>query len=44
MEFVCPVTDDFIFSCPVSDLILVDLVASRGISVFIEEHWVASDS
>lgn len=34
--------DDFIFSRSVSNLVLVDLVASRGISIFIEEHRVAS--
>lgn len=42
MELICPVTNDFIFSCLVSDLVLVDLVASRGISIFVEQNWVAS--
>lgn len=42
MELICPVANYFVFGCPVSDLVLVDLVASRGISIFIEEHWVSS--
>lgn len=42
MELICPVANDFVFSRSVSDLVLVDLIAPGGISVFIEEHWVAS--
>lgn len=42
MELIRPVADYFVFSCPVDDLVLVDLVASRSISVFIEEHRVSS--
>lgn len=42
MELIRPVTNNFVLGCSVSDLVLVDLIASRGISVFIEEHWVAS--
>lgn len=42
VELICPVADDFVLSCAVADLILVDLVPPRGIPIFIEEHWIAS--
>lgn len=42
MELIRPVANYFVFGRSVSDLVLVDLVASRGVSIFIEEHWVAS--
>lgn len=42
MKLICPVANHFVFSCPVFNLVLVDLVATGSISVFIEEHWVAS--
>lgn len=42
MELIRPVTNYFVFGRSVFDLVLVDLVASGGISIFIEEHWVAS--
>lgn len=42
MELIRPVANDFVFRCSISDLVLVDLVAPRGISIFVEEHWVAS--
>lgn len=42
MELIRPVADYFVLGRSVSDLVLVNLVASRGISVFIEEHGVAS--
>lgn len=42
MKLICPVANHFVFSCPVFDLVLVDLVTTGGISIFIEEHRVAS--
>lgn len=42
MKLIRPVANDFVLSRSVSDLVLVDLVAPGGISVFVEEHWVAS--
>lgn len=42
MKLICPVANDFVFSCLVSELILVDLIAPRCISIFIEEHWIPS--
>lgn len=42
MKLICPVANHFIFCCAVSDLVLVDLITTRGISIFIEEHWIAS--
>lgn len=41
VELIRPMANDFVFGRPVSDLVLVDLVAARGVSVFIEEHWVS---
>lgn len=44
MKLICPVANHFVFSRSVSDLVLVDLVTTRSISIFIEEHRVASYS
>lgn len=41
VKLIGPVPDHFVLRRSVPDLVLVDLVATRGISVFIEEHWVA---
>lgn len=43
-ELIRPMANDFVFSRSVSDLVLVDLVATRGISIFIEEYWIASNA
>lgn len=42
MELIRPVANNFVFGRSVSDLVLVDLVATRGVSILIEEHWAAS--
>lgn len=42
MELIRPVANNFVFGRLVSDLVLVDLVATGGISILIEEHWAAS--
>lgn len=42
MQLVGPMANDFIFSCSVFDLVLVDLIAPRSISIFIEEHRIPS--
>lgn len=42
LEIIRPMSDAFVFSRSVLDLVLVDLVAPGGISVFVEENWVAS--
>lgn len=42
MKLVRPVTNNSVFGRFVSDLVLVDLVATRGISIFVEENRVAS--
>jgi len=44
IELIRPLADYFVFGGLVSDLVLVDLVSPRSISVFIEEHWVSSDA
>lgn len=42
MKLTCPVANHFVFCRSVSDLVLVDLIMTGGISMFIEEHWIAS--
>lgn len=42
MKLICPVANHFVFSCPVFDLVLINLVTTGSISVLIEEHRVAS--
>lgn len=42
IKLICPVANHFVFSRLVSDLVLVDLVTTGSISVFIEEHRIAS--
>lgn len=42
IELIRPLSDYFVFGCLVSDLVLVDLVASGSVSVLVEEHWVSS--
>lgn len=44
MELVCPVADDLVFCGVVFHLVLIDLIATRGISVNIEDHWSARNS
>lgn len=42
MKLICPVANYFVFGCSVSDLVLVDFITTGSISIFIEEHRVAS--
>lgn len=44
MKLVCPVADDLILCGVVFHLVLVNFIATRGISVHIEDHWSASNS
>lgn len=44
VKLIGPVPDHFVLRCSVPELVLVDLVATRGVSVFIEEHWVAGNT
>lgn len=42
IELIRPGANYLVLGRSVSDLVLVDLVASRSISIYIEEHWVSS--
>ena len=44
VQLICPMADDFVFGRLVPDLVLVDLVAARSVSIFIEEHWGSGDA
>lgn len=44
MKLICPVADHFVLCCSIAYLVLVDLVATRGVPVFIEEHRVTCNT
>ncbi len=44
MELIRPVTNYLVFCSVVCDLILVDFVATRSVSIHVEDHWGASNS
>lgn len=37
-------TDDLVFCAAVCDLVLIDFIASRSITIHVEDHWGACDS
>lgn len=44
MELIRPMSNDLVFPCVVCDLVLIDFIATRSVSVHVEDHWGASDS
>lgn len=44
MKLIGPVADNFVLRCPIPDLVLVDLVATGGVSVLVEQHRVSCNA
>lgn len=44
MKLIRPVADHFVLRCSITDLVLVDLVATGGVSVLVEEHRVSCNA
>lgn len=44
VELICPVPNDLVSCVVAADLVLVDFIATRSISIHIEDHRGASNS